>query len=126
MARRVGLRHEAAERMPPHDRPLDAERIAQALHVVAPLRERPGALVVAAAAPVAAVVVVDHLRDVGETREGRLEQRMVEARSAMQQHQSRLLAQSRAVGHQTRTLDIEIEPDAIDLDEHAQPLVEAV
>ena len=42
MARRVGLRHEAAERDADDDRLLDAERIAEAFHVVAPLGEVPG------------------------------------------------------------------------------------
>ena len=41
MARRIGDRDHAAERHTEHDRLLDAERLAERAHVVAPLRQRP-------------------------------------------------------------------------------------
>jgi hypothetical protein len=119
MALDVALRHEAAERLPQHDGLDDAQRVAQAHDVVGEGVQRPLLRRPAVAAAVAAVVVVDHLRDVGHAAEERPEGGVVEAGAAVQQEQGRLLAQHRAVGHVLRAFDVEVEADAgFDLDSH--------
>jgi hypothetical protein len=62
----VGLRHHAAERLAEHDRLLDPKRVAERSDIVAPLSERPGSLIAGHTAPIAPVVDVNDLRDVGE------------------------------------------------------------
>ncbi len=123
MALDVALRHEAAERLAQHDGLDDAQRVAQAHDVVGEGIQRPLLGRPAIAAAVAAVVVVDHLCDVGEAAEVRPEARVVEAGAAVKQQQRGLLAQHRTVGHELRALDVEVESDAgFDLDAHASVL----
>jgi len=64
MTGRVGLGDEAAEGGAEHDGPLDAEGVAEAPHVVAPLREVPRFRVVTRTTAAAAMVEVDDLREV--------------------------------------------------------------
>src|SRR5277367_4370490 len=74
MAQRVGHRDVTAERHAHDDGPFYLERIAQGLHVIAPLREFPLRGVFAPiAAAVAAMIEVDDLRDVRELRVGGFE-----------------------------------------------------
>ena len=101
-----------------HNRLLDAQRLAEATHIVTPLRQVPVCGITVFAAAVATVVEVDHLRDVGQAGEDRLEQAVVETGTPMQQEYRRPLAHGVAVRHQTEALDIEIEAYAIDADMH--------
>src|SRR5262245_59450071 len=105
--RDVGLRHHAAEGLAEHDRLLDAERRAKRAHVIAPLLQSPRRRIARHAASVAAVVDVDHLRDVGEAVEVRPETGMVEAWPAMHDDESRLLTHHRAVKSELRPDDVE-------------------
>jgi hypothetical protein len=116
----VALRHEAAERLAQHDGLDDAQRVAQAHDIVGEGVQRPLPGRPAIAAAMAAVVVVDHLRDVGHAAEERPQARVVEARAAVQQQQRGLLAQGRPGGDVLRSFDVDVEPDAgFDLDAHA-------
>ncbi|BCM84420.1 hypothetical protein [Methylobacterium indicum] len=82
MPRRVSLGDGAAPRHPEHDRPDEAEGVARALYVVAPLRQHPvGAVAVLAAA---AMVTINHLRDVAQPGAAGREGGMVESRTAIQ------------------------------------------
>ena len=120
MPRRVRHRDHAAERVAEHDRLLDAERVAEVAHVVAPLGEVPLLGRAAIAAAVAAVVEVDELRRVGERRESGLVRRVIEAGTAVQQQQRRPLAHRGSVGDELRAVDVEEEPDVADLDVHGR------
>lgn len=118
VARRIGLRDHAAERLPEDDRLHDPERLAQRPQVVAPLRERPGRRIAGHASPVAAMIEVDHLRDVGERVELGPEARMIEPRSAVHHDQRRLLAHRRTLGRKLRSGDVEKNALIADLHEH--------
>ena len=83
MARGVGQRDHAAERGAQHDRIDDAQRLAERVHVVAPLRQIPALPRAVLAAAVAAMVEIDDLGDVGQSRIGRPVDRVVEAGPAM-------------------------------------------
>jgi hypothetical protein len=111
MARDVALRHEAAERLAEHDGPGDAQRVAEAHDVVGEGVERPllGRATVAAA--MAAVVVVDDLRDVGQAREQRLEAGVVVAGAAVEEDEGGLFAEGRAVGDEGGTFDVDEETE---------------
>lgn len=65
----VRERHHPAERLAHHDRLLDLESLAERRHVVAPLLEAPALARTRVAPPVAAMVEVDHLRNVREPGE---------------------------------------------------------
>nr|WP_244496521.1 hypothetical protein [Methylobacterium indicum] len=117
MARRIRLGDEPAPRHPEHDRPDETEGIAQALHVVAPLGERPGGAVTVLAPAVAALIDIDHLRHVAQAGEQGLEAAMVEARTAMEEKQGRLLPHGVALGHQPGILHVDEQANAVDGDE---------
>ena len=118
MARRIGLRDEAAEGGSEHDRLLDAERVAQRFQIVAPLRQRPAFARTVLAAPTAAMVVVDDLADVAELRERWLVNAVVRAGAAMDEDQCRLATHDGAVGNQGRALDVDKEANAVDVNMH--------
>ena len=66
MARGVRQRDGPAERGPVHDRARDPERIAERVHVVAPLGQGPTLRRAGLATPVAAMIEEDDLRNVGD------------------------------------------------------------
>jgi hypothetical protein len=98
--------------MPPNDAPsttgFSMPRASQnARTFVAPLREippLPGAILAAA---VAAMVEIDDLGGIGQSRIGRLIDRMVEARAAVEQEQGGLLPHDRTFGDELGALDVE-------------------
>ena len=100
MALDVALRDEAAERLAEHDRLLDAEGIAEAHDVVGKGVERPLLGRAPVAAAMAAMVVVDDLRDVGQARERRFEAGVVVAGAAVEENESGLFSEVRAIGDQ--------------------------
>lgn len=104
----------AAERHAKHDRTDYAERLAERVHVVAPLRQGPGLAGAGIAAAISAMVQEDDLRDVGQGREPRLVDRVVKAGPAVQEDQRRLLPQGATLRHETGTLDIKKESHTID------------
>ena len=120
MAGRVGLRHEPAEGHAVDDRLLDAQRVAEHPHIVAPLRQIPVGRVSVLAAAIAAVVEVDDLCDVGEGRERRLEKAVVEARPPMQQQDGGPLAHRRPIRHEAKAFHIEIQAYAVHADKHGE------
>ena len=118
MAHGIGLRDHAAEALAEHDRLFDAEAIAECLHVVAPLVQGPGCGRARLAAAIAAVIDVEHLRDVGEVIEIRPHARMVEAGAAVHDDQRRLLDQARPVDTQFFADDVEEDALAVERHEH--------
>jgi hypothetical protein len=92
VARQVALRDEAAEALAQHDGLDDAQRVAQAHHVVGKGVQRPLARGRRSLRPWPRWSYVDDLRHVGQAAEQRLEAAVVEARAAVQQHQRGLLA----------------------------------
>lgn len=121
MPRGVRLRHHAAERLPQNDRLFDPKRVAKRAHIVAPLRERPGLGIARNAPPIAAMVDVDHLRDVGERVERAAQARMIEPRPAMHDDEGRLLAHRGPVRRKLRPHDVEENALPAQVDEHAAP-----
>jgi hypothetical protein len=121
IARRVGLRHEPSEGSAIDDRLFDAERVAKTFEIVRPLRESPAFARSVLAAAASAMIEIDDLGDVAERRESRLVEAVVGARPAMQQDQRRLLPHARAVGNETRPLDVDIETNPIDMNVHCSP-----
>ena len=113
VARGIGQRDHAAERGAQHDRIDDAQRFAERVHVVAPLRQIPALPRAVLAAAVAAVVEIDDLGDVGQGRIGRPVDRVVGAGAAMQHQQHRLFPHHGAVGDEFRALDIEEQPHPV-------------
>ena len=72
----------------------------------------------------AAVIEVHDLRDVGQTREQRLEAGVVVAWPAVQQQQGRLLAHARTVSHEAGALDIDEETDTgLDFNAHSRDYI---
>jgi hypothetical protein len=122
MAGRIAHGDHAAERLAEHDRARDLERVAEGAHVVPPLIEVPALRLAAIAAAVAAVVQVDHLRGVGELGEERLEARVVEAGSPVQQQQRRSLAHQGPIGQEPGPLHVEEQPHVVYLHAHPVPL----
>ena len=108
----------AAERHAVDDRFGDPQRVAERDEIRGPLFEVPGGRVAAVAAPLAAVVVVHDLRDVGEARPVRLEPRMIEAGSAVQEDQRRLRAHRGPVGNETGAFDVDEQPAVTNRDAH--------
>src|SRR5262245_6749462 len=104
---RIRLRHHAAERLPEHNWFRYAKRIAEVADVVAPLRQRPRRRLAGHAAPVAAMVDVDNLRDIRETIEVGPKTGMIESGTAMQHDQRRLLAHLRTVDRKLGSNDVE-------------------
>ena len=87
--------------MPPNDTPSTIgfsipERVAEGADVVAPLRQRPALLRTGIAPPIAAMIEIDHLCDVGQSRADRLVDRVVEAWPAMEEQECRPLAHTPA------------------------------
>jgi hypothetical protein len=117
----VGLGDEPTEGAAIDDGLLDAERIAEPLHVVAPLGEGPSLRTASSAATVATLIEVDDLDDAGQGGERRLVHRVVETRPAMQEDERRLRSHARTVRYQARPFHVEIELGAVDLDEHGMP-----
>ena len=79
-----------------------------------------GRVVALIAASVPAHVEVDDLMGVGECRPPRLEQRVIEARTAMKEQKRGSLDHARAVGHQLRSLNIEVQAYSVsDVNAHA-------
>ena len=103
----VGQRHHAAEGCAEHDRRDDAEGLAERAHVIAPLRQVPAFARPVLAAPVAAMVEIDDLGDVGQRGVSRPVDRMIGAGAAMQHEQGRLLPHDRSIGGEFATLDVE-------------------
>ena len=122
MAGGVGQRNHAAERRAEHDRIDDAERVAECAHVVAPLRQIPALARAVLATAVAAVIEIDDLGDVGQSRVGGPVDRMVGAGSAMQHQQHRLFPHHRPIGDKLRALDIEEQPHPVHGYVHEQAL----
>jgi hypothetical protein len=82
-------------------------------HVIGPPLPRPPARIAPIRAPRATLVQIDHLRDIAHRRELRLEQAMVTARAAMQQHQRRPLLHHLALSDQPGPFHIEVQSDTI-------------
>ena len=108
----VRLGHERAERVAVDDRPLEAEREDQRLHVVGHLRHRPALGVAAVGAPVAAVIGGEQPPAlVGQRLERREPDRAVQARPAVQQDQ-----------RAARAALVHVELDVADRDAHLASL----
>ncbi len=84
-------------------------------------RQGPALLRARLAAPVGAMVEEDDLRDVGQGREPRLVDRVIQAGPSVQEDERRLLTHGGSVGHETGAFDVEEEPDAIDEHVHGSP-----
>ena len=119
MARGIGLRHEPAERHAEHDRRTDLERFAELPDVVSPLLELETTRIPSIAAPVPAVVDIDHLRDVRECAEPGTKQRVIESGAAVQREKCRPLGERRPAGFELASLDIEEEMNVVDANPHA-------
>ena len=118
MSNRVLESDEAAKRCAEDDRLLNAQNPAERSEIVCPLVERPALAGAVFAAPVAAVVVVHELSDVAERCVHRLKGRVIEARAAVNEDDSRTLAHGVAVGNQLGAVDIDEQSYAVDRDEH--------
>ena len=68
MASRIGQRDHAAKRGAVHDRIDDTERVAEGANIIAPLRQVPAFSRAILAAPIATVVEIDDLGDIGQGR----------------------------------------------------------
>lgn len=104
-------------------RPGQLDCLAEPGHVIGPVLPRPGAWFPPVGTARAALVKVDHLGQVSHHGELRLEEAVVGAGPAMQQHQSGPLRHHLALGGQTAAFDIEIQPDIIDSDPHQAIIV---
>src|SRR5262245_18752337 len=113
MARHIGHGHLTAKRGSQDDRTLNTKDIAESPHVVTPLRERPGLLGTSVTAAVTTVVQVDDLGAIGQARVGRLVNRMVEARAAMQEQQRGLFPHDGSIRHEADALNVEEKSHAI-------------
>jgi hypothetical protein len=113
VSRGVGQRHHAAERRAQDNRIDDAKRLAERMHVVAPLREIPARARAVLAAAIAAMVEIDDLGNIGQSRIGRPVDRVIGAGAAMQHQQHRLFPHQWAVGNEFRALDIEEQPHPV-------------
>ncbi|HZB22660.1 MAG TPA: hypothetical protein VE444_02345 [Gaiellaceae bacterium] len=116
--RRVRERDDPAERCAEHDRSVQIERFAQGDDVVRPVVDRPPCKLAVVAAPVAAVVVVDELRDLGQRVELRPEDRVVDARPAVKREDRRPLAHRVALGRELRAEHLDEEARTSDRDPH--------
>ena len=115
----VQHRDESAHRVAVHDRPGDAQAVAEGPHVVGADLERPVRGVVPGRATVIAQVQVDDLCHASQRREIRLEVGVVvTAWTTVQQHDRRPLSHHRTVWHHRGTVDIEPETSAVHLDLH--------
>src|SRR3954453_118894 len=114
----VSQRHHAAERGPKNDRPDDTQHLAKRTHIVAPLREIPAFARTILASAVAAMIQIDDLNDVSQTRVGGPVDRVIRAGPAMKHQQGRLLPHHRTVRYQLCAFDIEEEPNSIDENMH--------
>jgi hypothetical protein len=70
------------------------------------------------AAAIAAMVELNDLHDVGELRVGGLEERMIAARTAVQQKHRRHLTHPRPIGAQLGPFDIEEQPATANINPH--------
>jgi hypothetical protein len=107
VARGISQRHHAAERYAQHDRVFDAEDVAEGAHVVAPLREIPAFARAVLAPAVAAMVEIVDLGGIGQGGVGGLIGRMVEAGTAMEEEQGRLLPHHGTIRGKLGALDVE-------------------
>ena len=115
----VEHRHEPAHRMTEHDRPDDAERIAEGTQVVGAEFEGPVGCVAPGRSPMTAEVEVDDLGDVTQRSEVGLEVRVVvRARPAVDEDDGRSRPHRRAGGHHLEAIDVEPEPRPVDFDLH--------
>jgi len=64
------------------------------------------------------MVEIDDLRDIRQSRIGRLVDRMIEARPAVQQQHGRLLVHDRTVGDELCALDVEEQTHAVHQNMH--------
>src|SRR6266852_5903206 len=118
MAGRVRKRDESSKRPSQHYRLFDFEGVAETVNVVAPGFQIQSVGSTPIAAAIAAMVQVNELRDLGQHRKVGLENRMIEARAAMEQDNSGHLAHSRTVGPQPGAFDIEKEPAITNIHTH--------
>jgi hypothetical protein len=116
----IGQRDHAAKRRAQYDRASDAQDIAERAHVVAPLRQVPAFFGTILASAVAAMIQIDDLRDVGQSRVYRPVDRVVGARAAMKHEQCRLFPHGRTVRDELRALNIEEQPHPVDEYMHGQ------
>jgi hypothetical protein len=84
MAGGVGQRHRASERGAVDDRSRDAERLAECVDVVGPLRQGPALTGTGIAATVAAMIEEHDLGHVGQARKRRPVDRVIEAWTAVE------------------------------------------
>ena len=116
---------EAAERSAEHDRMRNADRVAQAAHVVRPRIEIPIARAATVAPAMSALVVVDDLCDLGQGREDRLlERAVVDARSSVQHDDRGALAHRTSVGDECRPADVNEKPHIANRHLHKGKLTE--
>mgnify|MGYP003694260805 CR=1 FL=1 len=104
--------------MPPNEAPstigsTDAERVTERAHVVAPLRQIPALPRAILAAAVAAMVEIDDLGDIGQSRVGRPVDRVVGAGPAMQASAAPAFPHHGAVGDELRALDVKEQPHPV-------------
>src|SRR6267143_6242312 len=105
MARGIRERDRTAERRTVDDRLRNPEDVAESTHVVAPLRQGPGLLRTGFTAAISTMIQEDDLRDIGQSREPRLVDRMVKAGATVEEDQRRLVPHAATVRHEAGALD---------------------
>ena len=118
MAGGIGQRYRASERRTVDDRPCDAERLAERVDIVGPLRQVPALARTRIAAAVAAMIEEHDLGHIGQGRERGLVDRMIDAWAAVEEEKRRLLTHRGPVGHKASALDVEEQAHAVDRDVH--------
>ncbi len=120
MAGRIAERNERADRRAEQHGPLDLEGVEKRAEIIRPRLEVPARRIRAVAAPVAALIEVDHLRDLCKRRADRvLEERMVGAWPRMQEHDCLTRDVTLARRNQRDAFHVEEEHDVADADSHA-------
>jgi hypothetical protein len=113
VTRGIGERNHAAEGGTQHDWVDDTERFTEHPNIITPLRQIPALPRSVAAAAIAAMVEIDNLDDIGQSRVSRSVDGMVGTGASMQHQQGRLFPHDRPVGHELAALDIEEQADPI-------------
>src|SRR5215468_6218887 len=113
MASGVGDCHHATKGGAEHDWADDSKGVAEHRNVVGPLREVPRVRGSAFTSPVASMVHVHDLGDIGQCGKGGLVERMVDAWPSVQHEQRGEIMHLIAVWPQRTAIDIEVEVHAV-------------
>ena len=109
MASGVGDRHHATKGGAVHDWAYDSKGVTERRHVVGPLCDVPRVVRTALTSPIASMVQVHDLGDVGQCGEGGLIERMVYSRPSVQKKERRQLTHLIAMRPQRGAVHVEVE-----------------